>query len=267
MVRAARRARPLRRQSRSPAWRQGDRLRAQALRRPRALRAPAAAGATSPRCATSCAGAKRWKSTASRMSRCCARSPSAISSSSSASSSSSRAGFTVLTGETGAGKSILIDALQLALGGRGDGGVVREGAARAEISRRVRVAPANRSAPWLDDAGLEGDAGHCCCAAPSTRKAGAALLHQRQRRHARAAARSGRPPDRHPRPARAPVADARAAQRELLDRTPGMRSSHGTAGRVSRLEAAGGGRGRARKGLRRSRSRARAHLEENPGAE
>ena len=43
-------------------------------------------------------------------------------------------GFTVLTGETGAGKSILIDALQLALGQRGDAGVVREGAARAEIS-------------------------------------------------------------------------------------------------------------------------------------
>ena len=43
------------------------------------------------------------------------------------------AGFTVLTGETGAGKSILIDALQLALGSRTDAGVVREGAARADI--------------------------------------------------------------------------------------------------------------------------------------
>jgi DNA repair protein RecN (Recombination protein N) len=40
----------------------------------------------------------------------------------------------VLTGETGAGKSILIDALQLALGSRADAGVVREGAARADIS-------------------------------------------------------------------------------------------------------------------------------------
>ena len=36
------------------------------------------------------------------------------------------AGFSVLTGETGAGKSILVDALQLALGGRGDVGVVRK---------------------------------------------------------------------------------------------------------------------------------------------
>ncbi|MBZ2207954.1 DNA repair protein RecN [Massilia soli] len=43
-------------------------------------------------------------------------------------------GFSVLTGETGAGKSILIDALQLALGGRGDASVVREGAAKADIT-------------------------------------------------------------------------------------------------------------------------------------
>ncbi|MFY8054016.1 MAG: DNA repair protein RecN [Limnohabitans sp.] len=42
-------------------------------------------------------------------------------------------GFTALTGETGAGKSILIDALQLVLGGRAESGVVREGATRAEI--------------------------------------------------------------------------------------------------------------------------------------
>ena len=43
-------------------------------------------------------------------------------------------GFTVLTGETGAGKSILIDALQLALGARAEAGVVREGAQRCDIS-------------------------------------------------------------------------------------------------------------------------------------
>ncbi len=44
------------------------------------------------------------------------------------------AGFTVFTGETGAGKSILIDALTLTLGGRGDASMVREGASRADIS-------------------------------------------------------------------------------------------------------------------------------------
>jgi DNA repair protein RecN (Recombination protein N) len=51
-------------------------------------------------------------------------------------------GFTVLTGETGAGKSILIDALLLALGERGDADVVREGAPRAEISAEFRAGPA-----------------------------------------------------------------------------------------------------------------------------
>jgi len=62
------------------------------------------------------------------------------------------AGFSVLTGETGAGKSILIDALQLVLGSRGDAGVVREGAARAEISAEFD-APASLAA-WLDEAGF-----------------------------------------------------------------------------------------------------------------
>ncbi len=64
-------------------------------------------------------------------------------------------GFTVLTGETGAGKSILIDALQLALGSRGDAGVVREGAARAEISAEFDL-PASL-APWLEEAGFDGN--------------------------------------------------------------------------------------------------------------
>ena len=62
-------------------------------------------------------------------------------------------GFSVLTGETGAGKSILVDALQLALGSRGDALVVREGAARAEIGAEFD-APASLAA-WLDDAGFE----------------------------------------------------------------------------------------------------------------
>src|SRR5205823_7699682 len=57
-------------------------------------------------------------------------------------------GFTVLTGETGAGKSILIDALQLALGGRGDASMVREGAAKADISADFALTPAASS--WLE---------------------------------------------------------------------------------------------------------------------
>ncbi|MBK5204624.1 MAG: DNA repair protein RecN [Polaromonas sp.] len=62
-------------------------------------------------------------------------------------------GFTVLTGETGAGKSILIDALQLALGARADAGVVREGAPRCEISAEFD-SPASL-AQWLAQAGFE----------------------------------------------------------------------------------------------------------------
>jgi len=57
-------------------------------------------------------------------------------------------GFTVFTGETGAGKSILIDALQLALGGRGDASMVREGALKADISAEFALTPAAGS--WLD---------------------------------------------------------------------------------------------------------------------
>lgn len=64
-------------------------------------------------------------------------------------------GFSVLTGETGAGKSILIDALQLALGARAEAGVVREGAARCEISAEFDTPAAVRS--WLDDQGFAGE--------------------------------------------------------------------------------------------------------------
>jgi DNA repair protein RecN (Recombination protein N) len=66
-------------------------------------------------------------------------------------------GFSVLTGETGAGKSILIDALQLALGARAEASVVREGAARADISAEFDLPAA--LAPWLQEAGFESDEG------------------------------------------------------------------------------------------------------------
>jgi DNA repair protein RecN (Recombination protein N) len=66
-------------------------------------------------------------------------------------------GFSVLTGETGAGKSILIDALQLALGARAEAGVVREGAVRADISAEFDATPA--LAPWLQEAGFENEDG------------------------------------------------------------------------------------------------------------
>ena len=63
-------------------------------------------------------------------------------------------GFTVLTGETGAGKSILIDALQLVTGARADTGVIREGATRTEVSAEFDC-PALLE-PVLAEAGFEG---------------------------------------------------------------------------------------------------------------
>lgn len=59
-------------------------------------------------------------------------------------------GFSVFTGETGAGKSILIDALALALGGRGDASMVRESASKADICAEFAMSP--EAAAWLDEA-------------------------------------------------------------------------------------------------------------------
>ena len=64
-------------------------------------------------------------------------------------------GFTVLTGETGAGKSILVDALQLALGSRADAGYVREGASHADVC--AEFDHPSHLQPWFDDAGIEAD--------------------------------------------------------------------------------------------------------------
>lgn len=61
-------------------------------------------------------------------------------------------GFTVLTGETGAGKSILIDALQMLLGARADTGVIREGAPRTDICAEFDAQTA--LAQWLDEFGF-----------------------------------------------------------------------------------------------------------------
>ena len=66
-------------------------------------------------------------------------------------------GLTVLTGETGAGKSILVDALALALGDRAEGGVVRQGAPRAEIAAEFAIDGLPALAAWLDDAGFASD--------------------------------------------------------------------------------------------------------------
>jgi DNA repair protein RecN (Recombination protein N) len=62
-------------------------------------------------------------------------------------------GFTVLTGETGAGKSILIDALQLVTGARADTGVIREGASRTEVSAEFDAPASVRAA--LQEGGFD----------------------------------------------------------------------------------------------------------------
>lgn len=71
------------------------------------------------------------------------------------------AGFTALTGETGAGKSILIDALSLALGERGDATMVRNGCERAEIAAGFDIAALPHLQAWLREQELEGDNGVC----------------------------------------------------------------------------------------------------------
>ncbi len=66
-------------------------------------------------------------------------------------------GFTVFTGETGAGKSILIDALTLALGGRADASVVRDGAAKADISAEFAGELAPDLQAWLTSNAFDAD--------------------------------------------------------------------------------------------------------------
>ena len=70
-------------------------------------------------------------------------------------------GFTVLTGETGAGKSILIDALMLALGERGDVNQIRLGCDRTEINVTFDIGCLPGLLQWLDENDLQGDPDSC----------------------------------------------------------------------------------------------------------
>ena len=69
-------------------------------------------------------------------------------------------GMTVLTGETGAGKSILVDALGLVLGERGGSGLVRKGAKRAEFSAQFDISKLAAPKSWLEENALDSD-GDC----------------------------------------------------------------------------------------------------------
>lgn len=70
-------------------------------------------------------------------------------------------GFSVMTGETGAGKSILVDALGLALGDRADASAVRTGTKRAEISLVFEIGAEHPARLWLADRDLDDD--ELCC--------------------------------------------------------------------------------------------------------
>lgn len=67
------------------------------------------------------------------------------------------AGMTVLTGETGAGKSILVDALGLVLGERGSAQLVRDGAKRAEFAAEFDVSGVAPAIAWLEEQSLDQD--------------------------------------------------------------------------------------------------------------
>lgn len=71
-----------------------------------------------------------------------------------------RSGMTVLTGETGAGKSILVDALGLILGDRADAGVIRHGAEKAEVGAEFDLEGAPEAKAWLEENDLADD-GQC----------------------------------------------------------------------------------------------------------
>lgn len=71
-----------------------------------------------------------------------------------------QSGFTAITGETGAGKSILVDALGLLLGKRSDSSWVRQGASKAELTADFNLESNKDASYWLEQSGLDSD-DHC----------------------------------------------------------------------------------------------------------
>jgi hypothetical protein len=118
-----------------------------------------------------------------------------------------RPGLTVLTGETGAGKSIVVDALQLLAGGRAGAEVVRANAERAEITH-VRSHARHTRAEAVARRSVRGHGGGAFRAARNRHGWPLARLPQRPVGARAAAARSRQHPHRHSRPALIPVAHA-----------------------------------------------------------
>ena len=70
-------------------------------------------------------------------------------------------GMTTITGETGAGKSIALDALSLCLGSRSDASMVRSGAAKTDISACFNITQLPMASDWLHENDLDTDDGEC----------------------------------------------------------------------------------------------------------
>src|SRR6185295_11350232 len=112
--------------------------------------------ATSPRCARSCAGARCSTRGASSLLRALEIRDFVIVESASL---ELEPGFSVLTGETGAGKSILVDAIELLVGARSEAGVVKEGCERAELSAEFEFEINQPASSWVEAHELAGDPG------------------------------------------------------------------------------------------------------------
>jgi DNA repair ATPase RecN len=118
-----------------------------------------------------------------------------------------REGFSVLTGETGAGKSILLDALGLLLGDRFELRQLRPGADRAELAAEFDVGARSDIGAWLDTQDLAEDERVAAAAPHARQRRPEPRVDQRQAGHARAAEGDRRASRRPPWPACAPVAD------------------------------------------------------------
>ncbi len=114
-------------------------------------------------------------------------------------------GMTAITGETGAGKSIAIDALGLCLGGRAEADMVRRGATRADLCARFALKDTPAAQRWLEENQLE--SGRECLLRRVISADGRSRGFINGTAVPLAAARAGPAADPDPRPACPPAAD------------------------------------------------------------
>ncbi len=149
-------------------------------------------------------------------------------------------GLTVLTGETGAGKSILLDSLSLALGGRGDAALVRARRRAGRCHRRLRRAGGHPARAILADSGIEAEGDLILRRVQGADGRSRAFVND-QPVSVGAAAPGRRGAGRDPRPARRPRAwSTPAVHRALLDAFGGLDAERdgGRRPRIARWRAA-----------------------------